>query len=51
METVRENGPLIFERAEGSYLYDASGKKYLDAHASLWLVNVGYGRQEVIEAV
>ena len=51
METVRENGPLIFERAEGSYLYDASGRKYLDAHASLWLVNVGYGRQEVIEAV
>ena len=31
MEIVRENGPLIFERAEGCYLYDASGRKYLDA--------------------
>ncbi len=51
METVREEGPLIFDRAEGVYLYDASGKKYLDAHASLWLVNVGYGRQEVIDAI
>lgn len=51
METVREQGPLIFERAEGVYLYDSSGKKYLDAHASLWLVNIGYGRQEVIDAV
>ena len=51
METVRENGPLIFDRAEGVYLYDASGRKYLDAHASLWLVNVGYGRRELIEAV
>ncbi len=51
METVREQGPLIFERAEGVYLYDASGKKYLDAHASLWLVNIGFGRQEVVEAV
>jgi adenosylmethionine-8-amino-7-oxononanoate transaminase len=51
METVREHGPLIFERAEGVYLYDASGKKYLDGHASLWLVNIGFGRQEVVEAV
>lgn len=51
METIREEGPLIFDRAEGVYLYDVSGKKYLDAHASLWLVNVGYGRQEVIDAV
>ena len=51
METIREEGPLIFDRAEGVYLYDASGKKYLDAHASLWLVNVGYGRQEVNDAI
>ncbi|MFQ5914751.1 MAG: adenosylmethionine--8-amino-7-oxononanoate transaminase [Nitrospinota bacterium] len=50
METIREHGPLIFERAEGCYLYDISGKKYLDAHASLWLVNIGFGRQEVADA-
>jgi len=50
METVREKGPLIFDRAEGVYIYDETGKEYLDAHASLWLVNVGYGRQEILEA-
>ena len=26
-------------------------REYIDAHASLWLVNVGYGRQEIVDAV
>jgi adenosylmethionine-8-amino-7-oxononanoate transaminase len=50
MQTVRENGPIIFERAEGVYLWDLDGKKYLDAHGSLWLMNVGFGRRELIDA-
>jgi putrescine---pyruvate transaminase len=51
MRTVLEQGPLIFERGEGVYLYDTSGKRYLDGHASLWLMNVGMGRQEIADAV
>ncbi len=51
MKTLQERGPLVFERGEGAYLYDMQGKRYLDAHASLWLANVGYGRAEVIDAV
>lgn len=51
METLRERDPLIFERAEGVFLYDAAGREYLDAHASLWLANIGFGRREVIDAV
>jgi adenosylmethionine-8-amino-7-oxononanoate transaminase len=50
METVLENGPLIFERGDGVYLYDTSGRQYLDGHASLWLMNVGYGRTEIADA-
>lgn len=37
-------------RGEGSTVYDASGRSYLDAIASLWYVNVGYGRTELAEA-
>src|ERR1700737_4113022 len=51
MKTVLDQGPLIFERGEGVYLYDASGKRYLDGHGSLWLMNVGFGRREIAEAV
>ena len=35
---------------EGSTVYDATGRSYLDAIASLWYVNVGYGRAELAEA-
>ena len=35
----------------GSTVVDSDGKEYLDAIASLWCVNVGHGRPEVIEAV
>lgn len=51
METVLEAGPLIFERGEGVYLYDTSGRRYLDAHGSLWLNNIGFGRKEIADAV
>lgn len=50
MRTVREHGPLIFDRAEGVRVWDASGREYLDAHGSLWLANVGYGRSEIADA-
>src|SRR5258708_14987893 len=37
-------------RGEGSTVYDADGRAYLDALASLWYCNVGYGRAELAEA-
>lgn len=42
--------PLEITRAEGCYIYDASGKRYLDAMAGLFCVNVGYGRREIVAA-
>ncbi len=51
MKSVQQHGPLIFEHADGVHLYDASGNEYLDAHGSLWLANVGYGRTEIADAV
>lgn len=51
METVLEHGPVVFDRADGVFVYDVDGKRYLDAHASLWLANIGFGRREVADAV
>ena len=45
-----EDGPLIFDKAQGLWLTDSHGKDYLDAFAGLWCVNVGYGQQTVVEA-
>lgn len=42
--------PIIFERGEGSWLFDYNGNKYLDGLSSLWNVAVGHGRKELAEA-
>ena len=42
---------ITIVRGEGSTVYDSQGNAYLDALASLWYCNVGYGRPELAEAV
>jgi putrescine---pyruvate transaminase len=42
---------LVIERGEGVYVYDSEGNRYLDATASLWYQNLGYGRDEIADAV
>lgn len=36
---------------EGLYVYDVTGKRYLDGSGGPLVVNVGHGRQEIIEAM
>lgn len=43
-------GARIITKADGIYLNDSDGHKYLDAMAGLWCVNAGYGRSELAEA-
>jgi adenosylmethionine-8-amino-7-oxononanoate aminotransferase len=40
------DGPPIIVRGDGCYLEDANGKRYLDALAGLFSVNIGYGYGE-----
>lgn len=39
------------ERAEGCYLYDTAGKRYLDLSAGLVAVNLGHGHSTVVRAI
>jgi adenosylmethionine-8-amino-7-oxononanoate aminotransferase len=48
---VEAAGELSIVRAEGSHIWDADGRRYLDATASLWYCNVGHGRPEIGAAV
>ena len=43
-------GSRIVTRADGVYIYDSTGLKILDGMAGLWCVNVGYGRDELVDA-
>lgn len=38
-------------RGSGSLVFDAQGKQYIDAMASLWYCAVGHGRGEIAEAI
>jgi L-2,4-diaminobutyrate transaminase len=44
-------GPRIMAEGSGVMLTDVSGRRYLDAFAGLWCVNIGYGRTEVSDAI
>ncbi len=48
---ARRGGPLCLVRGEGTRVWDSAGRAYLDARSGLWAVLVGYGRQDVVEAV
>ena len=47
---LARKGVKVITRAQGSMLTDSDGRKYLDAMAGLWCVNIGYGREELAEA-
>ncbi|UPT65107.1 MAG: aspartate aminotransferase family protein [Hyphomonadaceae bacterium JAD_PAG50586_4] len=48
-ELVALGGSRIITRAEGSTIYDGDGAALLDGMAGLWCVNVGYGREELVQ--
>ncbi len=43
--------PIAIKHAEGVYLYDYDGKRYLDFSSGLMNVNIGHGNQRVTRAV
>ncbi|ENY72349.1 aspartate aminotransferase family protein [Aeromonas diversa] len=49
-QQLRQKGSRIITRGEGVYLIDSEGRRILDGMAGLWCVNMGYGREELIEA-
>ena len=48
---LKQTWGIEFERSEGAYLYTKDGKKILDAAGGAIVSNIGYGREEVAEAV
>lgn len=51
-QQVWEQEPqLVIDRAEGCYLIDVDGRRYLDGVASLWVNVHGHGRPEINEAI
>jgi taurine--2-oxoglutarate transaminase len=47
----RQPPSVCFERSDGVYLWDISGRRYMDLCAGQMNVNIGYSRPEVIAAM
>ncbi|MBA5778320.1 aspartate aminotransferase family protein [Stappia sp. F7233] len=48
---LSREGSRIITHAEGVWLTDSDGNRYLDGMAGLWCSQVGHGRKEIVEAV
>ncbi len=47
---LEEMGPIVIVSGDGATVEDASGRRYIDGHAGLWLMNVGWGRDSIVDA-
>ncbi len=41
---------IIFDKADGVYLWDTDGNKYIDGSSMAMCVNLGHGRKDIIDA-
>ncbi|MBK1865383.1 aminotransferase [Taklimakanibacter albus] len=47
----KEEGCTVMAGSDGVHVMDAEGNRFYDGIGGLWCVNVGYGREEIIEAI
>ncbi len=50
-ESFNKDGSLVMNEANGAYVTDIHGKRYLDGIGGIWCVNIGYGREEIVQAI
>ncbi len=51
MKEYARQKPLIIEKAQGSFLWDVEGNKYIDGVSSLWVTTHGHRRKEIDAAI
>jgi putrescine aminotransferase len=49
--TFKEKGSTVICEGDGPFIYDAEGTRYIDGIGGLWCVNIGYGREEMAQAI
>ncbi len=48
---AEEGGPLLMESADGIYVTDIDGNRFIDGISGMYFRNAGHGRNEIAEAV
>lgn len=51
LSSLGDQNALVIEQAKGVHVIDGNGKKYLDAIGGMWCVTLGYGNEELADAM
>ncbi|MEM6323004.1 MAG: aminotransferase class III-fold pyridoxal phosphate-dependent enzyme [Pseudomonadota bacterium] len=52
LNALKQQGArTVISRAEGPYVYDNDGQRLIDGIGGLWCVNIGHGREEMVQAI
>ncbi|MDT2049077.1 MAG: aminotransferase [Planktomarina sp.] len=51
MKYWRDYDNMLVTEADGIYMYDETGKKFIDGPGGMWCVQIGYGQKEMAEAI
>jgi 4-aminobutyrate--pyruvate transaminase len=50
LDSHTRTGPMVISRGEGVYVFDESGRRYLDGLAGLWSASLGYSEKRLVAA-
>jgi 4-aminobutyrate--pyruvate transaminase len=50
LQAHETQGPLVITRGKGVYVYDESGREYIEGLAGLWCAGLGFGEERLVEA-
>jgi adenosylmethionine-8-amino-7-oxononanoate aminotransferase len=51
MNYWRDYDNMLVTQADGIYMYDETGKKFIDGPGGMWCVQIGYGQKEMADAI
>ena len=48
---VENSNYMVASKAEGIYIFNENGKRFIDGPGGMWSTNIGYGRREMADAI
>jgi 4-aminobutyrate---pyruvate transaminase len=50
LKKQESEGPLVITEGKGIYVYDETGKEYIEGLAGLWCTSLGFGEKRLVDA-
>ena len=47
-QTLEDEGPHILSKGDGIYVYDETGKKFIEGMSGLWCTSLGFSEKELV---